>query len=515
MIPYDFQDKLITGLGRKLTQGRRKVCGQLPTGGGKTVVFACVTDRYIKKSGKSVLIVVHRQELLNQTRKTLYNAFGIEAVAIKAGMKYIPEAMVYVAMVESLGRRIHKLKDIGMVIIDECHIASFNKIHQYFPEAYFIGFTATPLSSNKRKPVKMFYDDIVCGADIPELIKAGRLCQNMTWAPKEIVDRMELTIRGGEFDEQEMSAEFSRPKYINNTVSAYSRWALGTKTLVFNVNVEHSKAVNDAFVKAGYNSKHIDGNTPHIERVRIIDWFKHTDDAILCNVGITTVGFDEPTIETVIVNKATMSMPLWLQMCGRGSRPTLAKSAFTIIDMGGNAITHGDWSQPRDWETLFHNPPKINEEGVAPVKSCPGCSAIIPASAKVCPFCGYAYPANAVPIEIELYEFVLVTKNIDVEKIMAENTHRKDYYPFFQIARDLVVDFKKQGLELSDDYANFILLLYHEKGREWLKKYNEKKGLHKKYNQWHQTTAREYLFSELKKSFPKWQYQNQSAITKE
>jgi superfamily II DNA or RNA helicase len=507
MIARPYQEKSINGAARKIFEGKRKICNQLATGGGKTVIFSSITDRYIKKSGLSVLIAVHRIELLSQTRKALFNAFGIEAFLIKAGVRHIPHSQVYVCMVESVTNRIKKLadKNIGMVIIDECHIASFNKLHNFFPTQIILGFTATPLSSSKKLPVKMFYEDIVCGVDIPELIKDGHLCQNMTWAPKETVDRLSLAIKGNDFDDTVMAQNFSKPKYISNTVEAYKKWSKDCKAIIFNVNVAHSKEVNKKFLEDGFFSEHLDGTTPQPERKRILQWFKDTPDAILNNVGIATVGFDEPTIDTVIVNKATMSMPLWLQMCGRGARPTLSKSAFTVIDMGGNAITHGDWSQPRDWEDLFWNPPKPGEQGVAPVKSCPECEAIIPASTKICPYCGFKYDAKSVPVEVELHDYVMVTKNIDIEQIMRDNAHRKEYYPFFQIGRKLAKEAKLNIAMMTDEYANFILQLYFEKGKEWIKRLNQKKGTRKAFNKWHQKTAEDTLFTELEKSFPQWQ----------
>jgi superfamily II DNA or RNA helicase len=380
----DYQEKLITGLATKLSEGLRKIIGQLATGGGKTVVFAGICYRYIMKSKKRVLILVDRKELLHQTRKTAYNAFGLTCQPIVAGMKFIPDADIYVGMVETSHRRMEQIKQkgIGLVIIDEAHKGAFTKMHEHFPEQLIIGFTATPLSSSKKNPLKNYYDDIVCGVDIPELISNGHLCQNITWAPKETVDRLSLSVKGNDFDDRLMGETFSRPKYITNTVSAYEKWAKGTKTIIFNVNISHSEEVTKEFTSKGYNCRHLDSEMPKEVRDEILAWFAATPDAIMCNVGIATTGFDEPTIETVIVNKATLAMTLWLQMCGRGSRPTPAKSMFTVIDMGGNAIYHGDWNQSRDWEDIFHNPPKPGKATAAPVKSCPKCDAIVPASAR-------------------------------------------------------------------------------------------------------------------------------------
>lgn len=493
------QERLVNGLAKKLFDGIRKVVGQQPTGGGKTVIFANISHRYIQRSDKNVLILVHRKELLKQTRKTLYNAFEIECHSIVAGTKYVPPCRVYVAMVETAYRRIEKIKNIGLVIIDEAHIASFNKVHEHYPDQYIIGFTATPLSSSKKRPMNIFYEDIVCGASIKELIEEGLLCQNITYAPKETVDRLELEKKGNDFDDHSMSIAFSKPKYIHNTVTAYEKYDKGAKAIVFNVGVDHSKEVAKAFTEAGYNCRHLDSNTSDVERDRILLWFKNTPGAILCNVGIATVGFDEPTIECVIVNKATMSMPLWLQMCGRGSRTSEGKKIFTIIDMGGNWAVHGDWNQDRDWQRIFFNPPKPGEEGVAPVKSCPKCEAIIHASISICPHCQYEYPPKEITVEQELSEFVQVTKNIDVLKIIEQNKDKKEYYAFFKIGKDLAEQAKNTVANMSDENANFILQKYDELARVWTKNHK------KRYNKWHQELAKDHLFNELQNYFPKWQ----------
>lgn len=508
MIFRPYQNKLVDSLAKLLSKLKR-IVGQLATGGGKTVIFSGIAKRYIEKNpGKAVLILVHRDELLKQTRKTAFNSFNLECQPITKGMKYIPHADVYVGMVESTWRRIVKLNpNIGLVIVDECHRLEFAKFYSHFKdEIFIIGFSATPLSANKKKPLKNYFDDIVCGADIPELIADGFLCQNITYSPKEIVDRKELMVKKGQddFDLTIMGEKYSSPKYINNTVQAYEKWAKGTKTLIFNVNIEHSRAVTSAFNLAGYNVKHLDSTMNDTERKRILHWYHVTADAILCNIGITTMGFDEPTVETVMVNRATQSMPLWIQMCGRGSRPTPTKSAFTIIDMGGNGLVHGDWNQTRDWYEIFHNPPKPGKDTAAPVKSCPNCDAIIPAASRVCPFCGFKYSEAEKNIEAELYDFVVITKDIDVAEVMKQHSAKKDYYAFFKIGKELAAEAKKTIPKMCDDYANFILLRYHDLAREWIKLYSDKIGKRKAYNKWHQANAKMTLFKELGEHYPDW-----------
>ncbi len=495
----DYQEKSVNEVARILAKGKRKIVYQLATGGGKTITFSAISKRYIEKSNKSVLILVHRKELLKQTRATLFNAFGISAQIIVAGMKSIPPAQVYVGMIESVNRRLKYLKNIGMVIIDEAHIDTFNKIHAHFPKQFIIGFTATPLSSNRRHPMKEYYEDIVCGIDIPDLIKSGSLCQNITFAPKDVVSRAVLSVKGNDFDDGLMGEAFSQPRYINNTVQAYEKWAKGTKTIIFNCTIEHSIQVNNAFKLAGYNARHLDSTMSTTERTNILNWYKHTPDAILNNVGILTAGFDEPSIETCIFNKATKSMTLWLQCSGRASRPTDQKNAFTIIDMGGNAMAHGDWCDSRDWEHIFFNPPKAKDkEGVAPVKNCPQCYAIIPAQGKACKICGFEFPAREAQLEEQLGEFIVITKGINVKEIIEGNKEKKEYYPFFKIGKDLALHAKQTVPNLNDEILLFILNNYNEKAKEWCNETG------KKFNQWHKDRAKENLYLELEKHFKKW-----------
>jgi len=367
----------------------KNVCLQLPTGAGKTVIFSQLAHRYFHRTGKRVLILVHREELMYQSQRTMEMMFQEQMSLIKAGTNWVKHTPAFIGMVESVSRRLEAVAseemNIGLVIVDECHNASFNKIIRFFTKELIIGVTATPLSSSKKEPLNKYYNTLVCGPSIKTLIGWNYLSQNITRAPKDVIDKAKLAIAStGDYDIQMMAEEYRKTKYIMSTYFAYKRFSRGKKTIIFNVNVEHSKDVTEIFNEFDYPCKHVDATTPEDERAKIFKWFHDTPDAILCNVGIATLGFDEPTIETVIVNRATTSMPLWLQMCGRGSRyisqewiqenqyrypyTVKEKSKFQIIDMGGNCISHGDWCDDRDWRYIFYNP-EIPKDGVAPMNA--------------------------------------------------------------------------------------------------------------------------------------------------
>ena len=119
--PYDYQEHIIRQSAMALHSGLNKVLVQAPTGAGKTVVFSFIAQRFILKSTQDVIIFVHRKELLTQTRKTIFETFGISAQPITAGMKHVPKARIYIAMIESAKNRMPS--NLGLVMVDECFIA--------------------------------------------------------------------------------------------------------------------------------------------------------------------------------------------------------------------------------------------------------------------------------------------------------------------------------------------------------------------------------------------------------
>jgi superfamily II DNA or RNA helicase len=508
-----YQSEAIDKIAYKVSVGNKRIAFQLATGGGKTVTFAALVQRYLSRNPhKRILIVVHRDELLRQARKTIFDWYNIIAEPVVAGMKYLPQAKVYVAMIETANNRLKKnpkyFGDVGMLIIDEAHLGNFTKLINYFPENLIIGFTATPIAASKKNPMKEIYQDIVCGVDIPDLIREGALVPNKTYHIKNI-NRKSLSISRGEFDDRAMGATYSKVKHVQNCIDGYKKFALHKKTIIFNCNVEHSKIVNQAFIESGFESRHLDGNAPDHIRKETLQWFKNTPNAILNNVGILTTGFDEPSVECVIINKATMSLPLWLQMTGRGSRPFEGKDLFIIIDMGGNGLYHGDWCVSRDWADYFHHPDKPSDgSGVAPTKDCPSCEALIHASVRVCPFCQADVSVAAV-YDGDIAEFELLTDRIPVEAnvqdIIAATQDKKEYYSLHQIKHSIIGQAKyKWGVKkLTDPIAYKLLEIYQGKVKEWCKEKD------KKYNQWHKDTTTEWFFSALKSAF-NWQPQELS-----
>ncbi|MCP4123035.1 MAG: DEAD/DEAH box helicase [Bacteroidetes bacterium] len=339
---------------------------QLPTGGGKTVIFSEVVRRYIHTTNSNVLILTHRIELLRQTLGAL-NEAGVPSRLVTSEVKEIEDEgkfQCFLAMVETLNNRLQEDKsfigDIQLVIVDEAHYNSFKKIFKYFEKATILGVTATPLSSNLNIPLNRFYQKLIVGHGIADLIKLGFLSDATTFTYD--VDLKSLKIGfDGDYTTSSLDQFYSNFDMQDKLLHAYEEQSKGKKTLIFNSSIATSKIVKELFEKAGYEIKHLDSTHNKQERKETLRWFRTKPDAILTSVGILTTGFDEPTVESIVLNRATRSLTLYHQMIGRGSRQLENKNYFAIIDLGDNARRLGLWQEYIDWSEIFVNPWKYIE----------------------------------------------------------------------------------------------------------------------------------------------------------
>lgn len=334
---------------------------QLPTGGGKTVIFSEIARRYLEQYKRKVLVLTHRIELSKQTSKML-KSFGVKNTVIDSSVKELPhdnEYSCYVAMVETLNNRLKDKKfhmdDVGLVIVDEAHYNSFRKLFSFFKKSLFLGVTATPLSSNIDLPMYETYSELITGEPIQSLIDKGYLAKAAMYDYDVELTSLKLGING-DYTVASSDELYSRAVMQDLLLQAYDYRSKGKKTLIFNNGIYTSLYVYETFKAAGLPIKHLDNRTPEMERKKILSWFKNTPDAILTSVSILTTGFDEPTVETIILNRATRSLTLYFQMIGRGSRKLPGKDTFTVIDLGNNAQRFGLWSDPVDWHYIFKNP---------------------------------------------------------------------------------------------------------------------------------------------------------------
>ena len=363
---YDYQLLAVNQLREKMRDHKR-VCLCLPTGGGKTIIFSDIANKAIEK-GKRVMVCVHRSELKQQAEKT---------------------SNATVVMVETLNNQIKAGKiDINLfdlIIIDEVHIGNFRKVLETY-DGYVIGATATPVTINKLYPLCNLLNDIVIPISINELIDLGRLSNPKTFA--RVPDNFKALKKvGGEYSEKSMNEVFNNRQVFNGLITDYKERLLNKKGIIFCCSISHSEAVYNSLIESGVNAFIVHSKMK--EREKPVNDFKASNDGVMVNCGILTTGFDEPAIEFVMVNRATTSLALWLQMIGRASRTIEnVKNSFEIYDYGMNVHNLGFWQDDRNWNDIFFNVKKKKAEGVAPVKICPKCNGVNRSSAKICECCG-------------------------------------------------------------------------------------------------------------------------------
>lgn len=399
----------------------------LATGGGKTACFSFVAKKFIKKYGGKVLVLAHREELINQTLATL-RIIDVSCESVIASKKKLHHlSNVYVGMVQTLKNRLKNdndfLKKVGLIICDEAHLLQYSKVMSYYPNAKILAVTATPTVLKKISFMKCsrcgkenileccnmetyeytrkftlseIYQDIIIGTSISELIANDRLVRELVYCTGSI-DRSTLTIdaKTGDFDNKSTDEYYSVNSF--NVVKNYEELAKGKKTIIFNSSSKINTIVLEAFKEKGYeNIKLFDSVNETENRKKVLQWFKETPDAILLNVNCFTTGFDEPTLECVILNRATKSLSLFHQMVGRGGRKCdeIYKPYFTLIDGGGNVAEFGKWSDEVDWKSHFfgsNEKPKPKKEALDQTKQCTECGMIHAKNLLQCPECGYEY----------------------------------------------------------------------------------------------------------------------------
>ena len=333
---------------------------QLPTGGGKTVIFSEIVRRYISKYNKKVLVLTHRIELSKQTSNML-GEFGVPNKIINstANLDDQDNYHCFVAMVETLKNRLTDdkldISDIGLVIVDEAHYNSFTKIFKFFDDSFILGVTATPLSSNIKLPMYENYKELYVGETIEHLIENNYLASANMYSYNVGLTSLEVGANG-DYTVKSSEDLYTNVDMLSKLVSAYEETSKGKKTLIFNNGIHTSIQVFHAFKRAGYPIAHLDNTNTKKERDFILRWFKKTPNAIITSVSILTTGFDEPTIESIILNRATKSLTLYYQMIGRGSRILDNKTTFNVVDLGNNFHRFGAWGADLDWQRMFRAP---------------------------------------------------------------------------------------------------------------------------------------------------------------
>jgi superfamily II DNA or RNA helicase len=346
-------------------KGINKQLVVLPTGAGKTVIFSHLPK--IKSNSLPMLVLAHRSELLDQARTKIIDSNPTLSVEIEQAERRAGHVDVVVASVATLGRNntpriiAYPQNYFKTIVIDEAHHAAaptYRRIIDYFNPEFLLGVTATPQRSDSVRLVDVF-EEIVYYKSIQDLIEDGWLCPLVGYRVKTSTDISEVEIVNGDYAQGKLEDKIDNPERNAHIVAAYRSLAMDQKAIVFAAGVRHAQNLALSFRQASVEAEVIIGTTPREERDSILARFAEGSLRVVVNVGVLTEGFDEPSIQAIILAKPTRSTLLYTQIVGRGTRLHESKESCKIIDIADT--TRG--KKPIGLPTLLGLPADFDLEG--------------------------------------------------------------------------------------------------------------------------------------------------------
>lgn len=382
---------------REAYRTQRAVLFQLPTGGGKTVTASTVVHGAAQKRNR-VWWLTHRRELAGQASRTFHD-LGIPHGLIQAGNVSDANALVQVASIQTIARRLTQLPAPALIVFDEAHhigAAQWDTVFNAYPRAKILGLTATPWRLDGQGLGKWF-GHMIEGPTVRQLIEDGSLCDFRLFAPS-IPDLSGVATLAGDYKSGALAKAMDRPAIVGDAIGHYRRLCLGKRAVVFAAGVSNSQNIVAQFNAAGIPAEHVDGGMGTAERDAIVERFRRGETLILSNADLFGEGFDVPAIEAVILLRPTKSLSLYLQQVGRALRPMPGKSEAIILDHAGNSLRHGLPDDLREWSLEDREKRAKREALDVPVKQCEECYFVYRPAPK-CPQCGHAPEVQARELE--------------------------------------------------------------------------------------------------------------------
>jgi ATP-dependent helicase IRC3 len=342
----NYQRKCLAAIRDRYLAGIRRQLTCLPTGSGKTVIFA-EFPRYFRMK-KQMLVLAHRAELLDQACAKIRLANPNLRVEVEqAGRSADPDSHVVVASVPTLGRKASKRLNLldpdrfFLIVVDEAHHATaktYRRILKYLgmfdPETrkLLVGFTATPKRGDG-EGLDAVFQEIVFSRSLPEMISAGFLSPVAGYRVETDIDLSLVKTRMGDFVTSQLSMAVNVDARNNLVVKVFRSHLKDRKTLCFCVDVAHAHSLANAFNAEGIPAGAISGNMEGSERTRVLADFSNGTIQVLANCMVLTEGYDEPSVEGIILARPTKSTLLYTQMIGRGTRLHPGKDDVMVVDI--------------------------------------------------------------------------------------------------------------------------------------------------------------------------------------
>ena len=306
----------------------------LPTGTGKTIVFASVAADQVR-AGDRVLILAHRGELLEQAADKLQRSTGLVSAVEKADATCLNTWFrVVVGSVQTLQRtaRLERFpRDyFGTIIIDEAHHAitdGYRRILDYFDHAMVLGVTATPDRGDMRNLGEVF-DSLAFEYKLTDAIKEGYLCRIMAQTIPLKLDISSVTMSGGDYAVGDLGTALD--PYLEQIAAEMAQRCKGRKTVVFLPLIKTSQKFRDLLNSHGFCAAEVNGQST--DRKEVLADFDAGKYNVLCNSMLLTEGWDCPSVDCVVVLRPTKVRSLYSQMVGRGTRLSPGKSDLLLLD---------------------------------------------------------------------------------------------------------------------------------------------------------------------------------------
>ena len=386
---FDYQEDMKSRIEKALGL-HRSVMVQMPTGTGKTILLASVVESFLREhSNCNVWIVAHRRELVSQIKDTL-NKFLLNFIfsnhpvppskeaskpspdCLSAGASNVP---VKAMSIQWLAKHYDEIKEKpGLIVIDEAHHAlakTYKEMWERFPNAKFLGLTATPCRLNGKGFTDLF-DVLVQAWGIPEFICKGRLATYDFVSIKSdgvtqcLIDSLQKRGADGDYQNKEMDMLLNKKPSIERLYQSFEEYGKNRKGIVYAINISHAQKIMELYQEHGIKVVAIDSKTPALERQADIEAFRNGDIQVLVNVDIFSEGFDCPDVEFVQLARPTLSLAKYLQMVGRGLRVAKGKKNCVIIDNVGLYRVFGLPSQVWNWKATFEGNLKYGRKKETP-----------------------------------------------------------------------------------------------------------------------------------------------------
>ena len=330
----DYQEEARTAIANEWEKGVKKTLLVLPTGCGKTIVFSKVVEDRVKL-GERVLILAHRSELLDQASDKLAKATGIFTATEKAEQSCLNSWFrVVVGSVQTLQRpkRLAQFdKDyFDTIVVDEAHHCisdSYQRVLEHFSNANVLGVTATPDRGDMRN-LGSYFESLAYEYTLPKAIKNGYLSPIKALTIPLELDLSAVSMQSGDFKASEVGTALD--PYLEQIADEMLKYCVDKKTVVFLPLVKTSQKFRDILNEKGFKAAEVNGDSK--DRAEILDDFSKGKYNVLCNSMLLTEGWDEPSVDCIVVLRPTKVRSLYSQMVGRGTRLYPGKEDLLLLD---------------------------------------------------------------------------------------------------------------------------------------------------------------------------------------